>query len=264
MMADETLAEELAKCYDDPLRFVLFAFPWGERPETSLVELPEPWRSRYPGCRYGPDKWACQLFDDISRDVINNAFDGRHAVPPLRYAVSSGHGIGKSAITAWLVCWIMATRPNSKGVVTANTAAQLETKTWAEIKKWMGMSVVSDLFEIKATSIQAKEAPDSWRVDALTCREENAESFAGQHAASATPFYIFDEASAIPEAIYEVAEGGLTDGEPMIFLFGNPTRNSGRFFETFHKSKKFWNTRKIDSLEHSSRYKTEHQGICYT
>jgi hypothetical protein len=247
MMADETLAEELAKCYDDPLRFVLFAFPWGERPETSLVELPEPWRSRYPGCRYGPDKWACQLFDDISRDVINNAFDGRHAVPPLRYAVSSGHGIGKSAITAWLVCWIMATRPNSKGVVTANTAAQLETKTWAEIKKWMGMSVVADLFEIKATSIQAKEAPDSWRVDALTCREENAESFAGQHAASATPFYIFDEASAIPEAIYEVAEGGLTDGEPMIFLFGNPTRNSGRFFETFHKSKKFWNTRKIDS-----------------
>lgn len=65
---------------------------------------------------------------------------------------------------------------------------------------------------MKATSIVSKESPESWRVDALTCREENAESFAGLHAASSTPFYIFDEASAIPSAIYEVAEGGLTDG----------------------------------------------------
>lgn len=152
-----------------------------------------------------------------------------------------------SCITAWLVTWIMATRPHCKGVVTANTAAQLETKTWAEITKWMKRSLVRDMFEYKAASITSVESPESWRVDALTCREENAESFAGQHAASSTPFYIFDEASAIPEAIYDVAEGGLTDGEPMIFLFGNPTRNSGRFFECFHKRKRYWETRVIDS-----------------
>jgi hypothetical protein len=48
---------------------------------------------------------------------------------------------------------------------------------------------------------------------------------------SSTPFYIFDEASAIPDKIFEVREGGLTDGEPMTFDFGNPTRNSGRFYE---------------------------------
>jgi hypothetical protein len=33
----------------------------------------------------------------------------------------------------------------------------------------------------------------------------------------------------VPDTIYEVAEGGLTDGEPMIFLFGNPTRSHGKF-----------------------------------
>ena len=70
-----------------------------------------------------------------------------------------------------------------------------------------------------------------WRVDAQTSREENSEAFAGLHAANSTPFYIFDEASAIPEKIFEVREGGLTDGEPMTFDFGNPTRNSGRFYE---------------------------------
>ncbi len=247
MASNDYLAEELARCYDDPLRFVLWAFPWGDLPETKLVELPEPWASQYPSCKYGPDRWACEFMDDIGRSVKQRGFDGRHAVDPIKMAVASGHGIGKSCITAWIVCWIMATRPGCKGVVTANTASQLETKTWAEIKKWLNRSLVKDLFTVKATSIEATESPESWRVDAITCREENAESFAGQHAASSTSFYIFDEASAIPEAIYDVAEGGLTDGEPMMFLFGNPTRNSGRFFECFHKRKKFWNTRKIDS-----------------
>ena len=247
MAADDYLAEELARGYSDPLRFVLWAFPWGDLPETKLVELPEPWASKYPGCKYGPDRWACEFLDDIGRQVRERNFDGRHAVDPIKMAVASGHGIGKSAITAWIVCWIMATRPNCKGVVTANTASQLETKTWAEIKKWLNRSLVRDLFEVKATSIEAKESPESWRVDAITCREEQAESFAGQHAASSTSFYIFDEASAIPEVIYDVAEGGLTDGEPMMFLFGNPTRNSGRFFECFHKRSKYWNTRRIDS-----------------
>lgn len=241
------LAEDLALCYDDPLRFVLWAFPWGTTPETSLVKLPDKWRAKYPNCEYGPDTWACEMLDEIGQEVRKRGFNGRDAVEPIRMAVASGHGIGKSCITAWLVTWIMATRPHCKGVVTANTAAQLETKTWAEITKWMKRSLVRDMFEYKAASITSVESPESWRVDALTCREENAESFAGQHAASSTPFYIFDEASAIPEAIYDVAEGGLTDGEPMIFLFGNPTRNSGRFFECFHKRKRYWTTRVIDS-----------------
>lgn len=246
---EEIFNEELARCYADPLRFVLWAFPWGETPETSVVRLKEPWLSKYPKFKYGPDAWACQLLEDIGQEVKQRNFDGSHAVEPLRYAIASGHGIGKSCVTAWLVCWILATRPGCKGVVTANTASQLETKTWAEIKKWLKRSLVADMFEVKAGSIESKESPESWRVDALTCKEENAESFAGLHAASSTPFYIFDEASAIPEAVYEVAEGGLTDGEPMMFLFGNPTRSSGTFHACFNNYKKqqYWNLRNIDS-----------------
>ncbi|WP_279175092.1 terminase [Parasutterella excrementihominis] len=246
---EDIFNEELARCYADPLRFVLWAFPWGETPETSVVRLKEPWSKKYPNFTYGPDAWACQLLDDIGKDVRARGFDGAHAVEPLRYAVASGHGIGKSAFTAWLVCWILATRPGCKGVVTANTASQLETKTWAEIRKWLKRSLIADMFDVKMTSIEALESPESWRVDALTCKEENAESFAGLHAASSTAFYIFDEASAIPEAVYEVAEGGLTDGEPMMFLFGNPTRSSGSFHACFnnYKKKQYWNIRNIDS-----------------
>lgn len=95
----QELAEDLAACYDDPLRFVLWAFPWGERPETSLVKLPEKWRAKYPNCEYGPDVWACELLDDIGRQVRERAFDGRHAVDPIRMAVASGHGIGSEMMS---------------------------------------------------------------------------------------------------------------------------------------------------------------------
>lgn len=245
--AQDDLAEALAEGYFDPLYFVLWAFPWGDDPSLALVPLAEPWASRYPNCKYGPDQWACELLDEIGKQVRERNFDGIHAVKPVRIAVSSGHGIGKSAITAWLVCWLMATRPGCKGVITANTAAQLQTKTWAEVSKWLKKSVVRDLFDIFSTAICAKESPESWRVDAITCREENSESFAGQHAASSSSFYIFDEASAVPDKIWEVAEGGLTDGEPFMFVFGNPTRNTGRFRECFGRRAEFWTTRQIDS-----------------
>lgn len=594
---DEERVEELARGFYDPLRFVLWAFPWGESPEFSLVELPEPWASKYPGCKYGPDKWACELLDEVGRQVRDHDFDGRHTVEPVRIAVASGHGIGKghilseiidtpfgrrrfgdlkagdwvfgadgaptrvagipyrgvrpcykvvfddgsstivsrehlwnvrgrqerrkglsgwrtletheilelgvkrangkavarqwevpqqgaaqypeadlpldpylvglligngsltnhtprlalsspevfqyldnivaledctvtyaerfvqvsipdiyeavreagiggkksnekgipdaykfssieqrselfrglidsdgevskngsliysttsrkladdivwltrslggkaqiqptvkqpfyynerrekvpglpcyrvtltmprgfvcgrykerverikptvedryltrwidsieyvgdfetmcisveakdglyqandfivthnSTLTGMLVTWLLATRPHSKGVVTATTALQLETKTFAEIKKWLKNSIVADMFEVQARSIYAKEAPESWRIDIQTCREENSEAFAGQHSASSSSYYVVDEASGVPDKIWEVCEGGLTDGEPFMFVFGNPTKNSGAFYDCFHRDAARWTKFKVDSRE---------------
>jgi len=71
--------------------------------------------------------------------------------------------------------------------------------------------------------------PEGWRCDAITCREENSEAFAGLHAADSSAYYLFDEGSAIPDIIYDVAEGGVTDGESFHFVFGNPTCDTGRF-----------------------------------
>jgi hypothetical protein len=76
-----------------------------------------------------------------------------------------------------------------------------------------------------------KAISQKWRCDAMTARAENAEAFQGLHAANSTPFYIFDEASGIDDAIWEARFGGATDGEPMSFDFGNPTRKSGYFYE---------------------------------
>jgi hypothetical protein len=90
--------------------------------------------------------------------------------------------------------------------------------------------------------------PQEWRCDAQTCREENAEAFQGLHAANSSAFYVFDEASGVPDKIFDAREGGTTDGEAMVFDFGNPTRNTGRFFEqTVGRFKHRYITHQIDS-----------------
>ncbi|MDX1472351.1 MAG: terminase, partial [Flavobacteriaceae bacterium] len=234
----DMLANDLAKYFNDPYGYVMYAFPWGK---GKLVN------------HKGPRKWQKEFLINLGEQVKKRGFNGSDPVEPIQESTSSGHGIGKSALTSWIIKWILDTRPFSKGTVTANTAPQLQTKTWAELGKWHGMSITKDLFSYRNSkgnmTLFSNDHPVEWRCDAYTCKEENSESFAGQHAANSTPFYIFDEASAVPEKIFEVAQGGLTDGEPMFFLFGNPTRNSGFFYRTFGKLRHRWNSRKIDSRE---------------
>jgi hypothetical protein len=248
---DTQMAEFLGQFMYDPLGFVIAAYPWDSDPSIQLVELPEPYASRFPNCKYGPDRWACELLDEIGKRVQAQAFDGVHAVPAVRAAIASGHGIGKSAITAWLVDWIMSTRPYCQGTVTASTAPQLATKTWARIASWTKKLINADWFIVNQgrgnMRMSCRFSPADWFVAGLTCRKEEADSFAGQHAANSSSFYIFDEASAVPREIWEVAEGGLTDGEPFFFAFGNPTQNSGRFYDAFHRDRDRWLLRQIDS-----------------
>jgi len=275
------LADQIAEFYGDALGFVMFAFPWDKDvslqvvdwenedifvdPKTGICYDAKPnsvdtityrqWMASYRkrfNTRYGPDKWACDWLDELSKEVRKRKFGGVKSVAPIQMATSSGHGIGKSTLTAWVILWIMSTRPYCKGTVTANTADQLRTKTWAELGKWHKRCITSHWFKYNSgrgnMHLKHSRHEEEWYCAAQTCREENSESFAGQHAANSTSFYIFDEASAVPDKIYEVREGGTTDGEPMVFDFGNPTRNSGRFFEQCEgKLKKRYIVRKIDS-----------------
>jgi hypothetical protein len=196
----------------------------------------------------GPDGWQRELLEDIGREVRARGFDGLNAVLPIRHAVSNGHGVGKGTISAWLAGWILSTRPHSQGTVTANTFPQLASKTWPTIVRWMKMAINAHWFEVGTERIFAKAAPESWFVTAQTCRRENSEAFHGQHAAGSTSWYLFDEASAVPDEIWTAAEGGLTDGEPMIFAFGNPTRNTGQFHRiVFGSDRDRWRHKIIDS-----------------
>lgn len=254
--AELDLARQIAKYYDDPLGYVMFSFPWDTDESIQQVKLQEPWKTQF-GVEYGPDKWACEFLESVGEEVKARAFNGKDAVPALRFTTASGHGIGKSVMVAWIIKWLMDTRPFVKGVVTANSAEQLKTKTWSELAKWHAMSVTANLctYTNSRGSMSfyrngTKDITTRWRFDAIPWKKENSEAFAGMHNASSTTCYIFDEASAIDDSIFQVREGGLTDGEPMVFDFGNPTRKSGAFYENcIGRNRHRYKVRKVDSRE---------------
>lgn len=228
------LAEDIAKFHFDPLGFVKYAYPWG-RP--GLLEH-----------HSGPDGWQEDFLTRLGEEVRARNFDGVVPVAPIRMVVSSGHGIGKSVLAGWLVNWIMATRPRCRGVVSASTWQQLSMRTWAAVEAWTKLCICGHWFTMTSDRMWFRNQKESWFVGPQSCKEENSEAFAGQHAADSTSFYVFDEASAIPDKIWEVAEGGLTDGEPMIFAFGNPTRNQGKFFRAaFGEERERWIRFSVDS-----------------
>lgn len=211
------LAAQVSEFYADPLGFAIFAFPWG-RPGTALEHF------------NGPNSDQERFLGDLGDEIRYRRFDGHTPVEPIRMAVPSGHGTGKSALGGILNAFILSTRPRSHGTVTANTNDQLETKTWAAIQKWMKLCATRHWFETTSERMWYRGQKDDWFSFPTTCREENAEAFAGQHAIDSTSWYLFDEDSKIADLIHETAEGGLTDGESMIFLFGQVTRRTGRFY----------------------------------
>lgn len=238
---DLKLSEQMARFYNDPHGFVMFAFPWGQ-PGTALEK------------HSGPDEWHLQLFSALAKHVTDNmrAHRAGEDRDVWQSAIASGHGIGKSACVAWIILWLMSTRPDCRGIVTANTENQLLGKTWPELSKWHQMAINKHWFTWTASQFYFAMYPEDRRktymVEAVTWSENRTEGFAGLHNESSAVFYVFDEASAIPSKLWEVASGGLTDGEPFWFCFGNPTVSSGRFYDCFHGPERHhWWRRNIDS-----------------
>lgn len=235
---------------DDPLAWVMFAFPWGKE-GTPLEKFPN-----------GPRKWQKEELTRI-RDHIreNKAKVARGEVPTVyQSATASGRGVGKSALTAWLNLWFLSCVLGGTAITTANTGAQLESRTWAELGKWHTLLINSHWFE----KMSMKLRPEPWfdtllkkqlKIDtgyyyaeAQLWSEENPDAFAGAHNMLGV-LVIFDEASGIPKPIWTVTEGFFT--EPSIyrfmFCFSNPRRNTGEFYECFHKSRDYWYRRNLDS-----------------
>jgi len=237
------LIEELAQFSNDPLGFVIFAFPWKE-PGSELEHSS------------GPEEWQVGILTDLSRGLIS-------LQEAIRLATTSGHGIGKSALVSWIILWGLSTMEDSMGVVTANTETQLKTKTWVQLAKWFRLFIGREYFEMTATKIYSVDPQhmDTWRCDMVPWSERNTEAFAGLHNKGKRILLIFDEASAIPDVIWEVAEGALTDKDTQIIwaVFGNPTKNKGRFRDCFYGGKfsHRWLSRAVDSREVTLTDKTQ-------
>jgi hypothetical protein len=230
---DDALTGTVGRFRFDPLGYVSFAFPWGQA-GTSLAG------------ESGPEPWQRDVLEKLGQGLMSPD-------EAVRVAVASGHGVGKSALVAWIILWALSTLPDTRGIVTANTEGQLRTKTWPELAKWLALCANKQWFNYTATSLHSSQPghDKTWRVDAITWSENNTEAIAGLHNKGKRAFALFDEASAIPEGVWETVEGALTDAGTDLFwaAFGNPTRTTGRFRECFAGGRfaHRWNPQQIDS-----------------
>jgi len=244
---------------NDPLAFVMMTFPWGQ-PNTPLEHFT------------GPRKWQRDVLRDLGEHIKQN--NGKVDFDTFRMAVASGRGIGKSALVSWLTIWMLSTRIGSTTLVSANSESQLRSVTWAEITKWLSMSINSHWFEVSATKVMpAKWLTDLverdlslgtryWAIEGRLWSEENPDGYAGVHNFAGV-MLIFDEASGIADAIWSVAAGFFTENTPnrFWFAFSNPRRGSGYFYSTFHEKRAFWNTKTVDARTVEGTDKAVYQQI---
>lgn len=171
-----------------------------------------------------------------------------------RVAVRSGHGVGKTTTLAWTILWWLCTRRPCKVAVTANTAHQLSDVLWSEIGRWhKAMKVLKNEIEIKSDKVLLKSAPDSFAV-ARTSRREQPEALQGFH--SNNMLFVIDEASGVPDIVFEVGQGAMSTVGAKTIMTGNPTRAQGYFYDAFHGNADRWHNMTV-SCEDSSRVSPE-------
>lgn len=228
---DLQLAETFVGFYADPYSFVKFSFPWGEQGTVLEHEV--------------IDVWQEEFLKELGELVWQQVKSGEVGISEvIRMATATGHGVGKSTVVAWIILWFITTRTGVSSVVTANTATQLNTKTWRELNKWHKLFIAKHWFTWTATKFYRNEDATQ-AVNAIPWSEKNPEAFAGTHENEV--LIIFDEASSIVDIIYETVEGAMTTGRCIFLLFGNPTRNDGKFRECFGKQRHRWKTKQLDS-----------------
>lgn len=249
------LAEYVAGFYDDPYGFVMAMYPWGE--EFLADGAANPLKGKH-----GPEPWQEDILRDLGRHIQENMLRRSMELDMKvwRSAIASGHGVGKSALVAWLIQFFMSTRADTRAVVTASTQFQLEDKTWPELAVWHNRLLNKHWFLWTATAYTFAAYPEerrkNYRVSAATVSDQNTEAFAGLHNAGNTIFVIFDEASGVAPKVWEVAEGALTDGEAFFLAFGNPTKPDGEFADCFDKHNDMYYTRNVDSRDVSHTNKS--------
>jgi len=183
-----------------------------------------------------PDPWQIEFLNHI-------------AAGNRRISVRSGHGVGKSTASAWAMIWYLFLRFPVKVVVTAPTSSQLYDALFAEVKRWVKVlpPMLQDQLEVKQDRIEVKDANNEAFISARTSRAEQPEALQGVH--SDHVMLVGDEASGIPEQVFEAASGSMSGHNAVTLLLGNPVRSSGFFFDTHNRLASDWITMRVSCVD---------------
>lgn len=181
--------------------------------------------------------------EDILRDLVRYK----------REAVRGPHGLGKTALAAWVIWWgVTCLGDDVKVVTTASAWRQLIYFTWTEVHKWalradwtaLGLTITRG----QALLERSIKLPGR---DAFPVASDNPALIEGAHARRI--IYVFDEAKTIPAATWDAIEGAFssagsdTDADAYALAISTPGDTSGRFYD-IHKRRpgyEDWHTRHV-------------------
>ena len=176
-----------------------------------------------------PDEWQSEVMNAVANQDRG-------------VSIRSGHGVGKTSCLSWLAIWWIAVHYNAKVVITAPTSAQLHDALLPEAKSWLKQAPegFQENFIVRADRIENSMDPQRNFISARTSRSEKPDALQGVHAEHV--LLIADEASGVPEQVYEAA-------------------GSGYFYDTFHKLAERWTTFHV-SCETTARVSDEYIEEC--
>lgn len=237
---------------------------WGIVPQPCYPEFeevlknlePEKWKASFFGKEQADGQWQWRDFrlgkhitwqqSAVLEGVRQSV--GKYGKISNKIALKTGNGIGKSCLAGWLIPWFLFSFPDSVVPCTAPTASQMNDVLWKEAISWINRmpKVYKKLFDVTSGYIRVTEAPESWYARARTSRKENPEAFSGIHAKYI--MQVADEASGIPDIIFEYGEGIKTAPFWIFLMLSNPTRGIGYFKKAFDETSE-WRKYTFDSRQ---------------
>jgi len=166
-----------------------------------------------------------------------------------KISIRSGHGTGKSTSASWAMLWYLLLRFPNKVVVTAPTSGQLFDALFAELKRWINElpPQLQEMLTVKSDRVELIAAPSEAFISARTSRAETPEALAGVH--SDNVLLVVDEASGVPEKVFEAAAGSMSGHNATTILLSNPTRSSGTFYESQTRMADSWWTQRWSCVD---------------
>lgn len=207
------------------------------KPGASVAELAD--RSRRDPVWWmetvlGIEMWSAQ------RRIARSVRDHRQT------AVRSCHGPGKTLTAAAITLWFLCCFPDSRVVTTATKWSQVKNLLWHEVNRLYRNARVEG--GLGGTCLQTQlYLPDGRYALGLSTRPGQEESFQGHHAPHI--LLLYDEASGIPEPVYEAGEGYMTTEGARKLMIGNPTRAEGEFYRAFHSERAAYATHHISAFD---------------
>jgi hypothetical protein len=195
----------------------------------------------------GPQEWAARHgidFWSAQQAIADSVQDVK------RTTVRAGHAVGKSFTAAVLACWWVDTRPNSMFITTAPTYDQVHGILWEEIRalhgrlKLPGAALATDEWKIGGRQVGIGRKPP----DNAKGSDFDPATFQGYHRAGGV-LVILDEASGVPEWLWNAVETVTTTDNCRILAIGNPDNPGSHFAKVCTPGHPGWAQHKISVFD---------------